>query len=300
MKLLRMGVIISPETVSLEDGSNINGPCCIKVPDWCKNKLGKYYLYFAHHRGKYIRMVYANSLSGPWTEFSGGVINIEGLIDAYHHIASPDIFIDHQKKELRMYFHSPSFEKQEQWTFLAKSTNGLEYSQYGSTPLAPFYLRIIHFDNMFYGMAKGGNLWVSHSGVDDFSPVHNPFNRVLDDEIWHNSNGSIRHVALHRDHNTLYVFFSKIGDSPEKIMYGTIDISMPRDDWKVENIVTAAKPKMQYEGCDITPRPSEAGASKIEENGLRDPFIFEDNDKIYLFYCVKGEFGIALSEISSL
>ena len=94
--------------LSLNDGSNINGPCCIKVPDWCENKLGNYYLYFAHHSGKYIRMAYADKLNGPWTEYKDGVLNIEGLIDAHDHIASPDIFIDHQRKELSMYFHSPS------------------------------------------------------------------------------------------------------------------------------------------------------------------------------------------------
>ena len=60
MKVIRFGLIISPEIMSLDDGSNINGPCCIKVPNWCKNKLGNYYLYFAHHRGKYIRMAYAD------------------------------------------------------------------------------------------------------------------------------------------------------------------------------------------------------------------------------------------------
>ena len=30
---------------------NINGPSVISVPDWVENPLGKYYLYFAHHRG---------------------------------------------------------------------------------------------------------------------------------------------------------------------------------------------------------------------------------------------------------
>ena len=41
------------------DGNNINGPSLIKVPDWVENPLGEYYLYFAHHSGKYIRMAYS-------------------------------------------------------------------------------------------------------------------------------------------------------------------------------------------------------------------------------------------------
>ena len=146
-------------------------------------------------------------------------------------------------------------------------------------------------------MSKGGNIWVSDSGLDHFTSLHNPFDRLLDNEIWHNLEGSVRHVALYKRYQTLYIFFTRIGDSPEKILCGTINISVPQEDWKVSNIFTVAKPEMQYEGVNIKMKPSKAGASEIEENGLRDPFIFEDNNKLYMFYCVKGEFGIALSEL---
>ena len=53
-------------------GSNINGPSLIRVPDWLPNPLGKYYLYFAHHKGEYIRLAYADDLSGPWTTYEAG------------------------------------------------------------------------------------------------------------------------------------------------------------------------------------------------------------------------------------
>jgi hypothetical protein len=281
----------------LDDGLNINGPSCIKVPNWCKNKLANYYLYFAHHSGKYIRMAYADKLDGVWTEYKGGVLDIEGMIDAHHHIASPDIFVDHQKKELRMYFHSPSYKKKQQWTYLATSSNGLEFFQFSSTPLAPFYLRVVNYNNLFYGMSKGGNIWFSKSGLDSFSPLHNPFDRSLDQEIWHNSPGSVRHVALFLHKKVLYVFFTRIGDSPEKILCGSINLSMPRKNWKVINIITVIKPETKYEGVHLQKKPSEAGTAAQEENALRDPFIFEDNNKLYMFYCVKGESGIALSEL---
>ena len=45
---------------------NINGPTLIKVPEWVENPLGRYYLYFAHHKGKYLRLAYADHLTGPW------------------------------------------------------------------------------------------------------------------------------------------------------------------------------------------------------------------------------------------
>ena len=56
--------IVTPES-DPSIGTNINGPSLIKVPSWVVKPLGKYYLYFADHRGTYIRLAYSNSLSGP-------------------------------------------------------------------------------------------------------------------------------------------------------------------------------------------------------------------------------------------
>ena len=36
-------------------GENIQGPSVIRVPDWVQDPLGAYYLYFADHKGTYIR-----------------------------------------------------------------------------------------------------------------------------------------------------------------------------------------------------------------------------------------------------
>lgn len=56
--------IIRPE-MDRSIGGNINGPSLIRAPYWLPNRLGKYYLYFAHHRGTYIRLAYADHLAGP-------------------------------------------------------------------------------------------------------------------------------------------------------------------------------------------------------------------------------------------
>ena len=105
------------------EGDNINGPTLIKVPDWVSNKLGKYYLYFAHHKGKYIRLAYADDLAGPWKIHAPGTLKVEDCIckdspvgtgesvrhkgaensdDNVQHVASPDIIIDQTKKELKI------------------------------------------------------------------------------------------------------------------------------------------------------------------------------------------------------
>ena len=40
--------IISPD-LHPSIGENIQGPSLIRVPDWVKDPMGKYYLYFADH-----------------------------------------------------------------------------------------------------------------------------------------------------------------------------------------------------------------------------------------------------------
>ena len=47
----RHGPIVTPDMLPGDDGANINGPSLIKVPDWVSDRLGAYYLYFAHHTG---------------------------------------------------------------------------------------------------------------------------------------------------------------------------------------------------------------------------------------------------------
>ena len=64
VKRLNNNPIIRPN-MDERMGSNINGPSLIRVPDWVENPLGKYYLYFANHKGRYIRLAYADRLEGP-------------------------------------------------------------------------------------------------------------------------------------------------------------------------------------------------------------------------------------------
>ena len=132
--------IVAPSHLTGVDGTNINGPTCIKVPSWCENKIAKYYLYFAHHSGQNIRMCYANDLYGEWTHWKGGVIRIDDMSDAHHHIASPEIYINSKDQLIYLYFHAPSRSKNEQWSFLALSKDGIHFDRVIDRPLAPFYM----------------------------------------------------------------------------------------------------------------------------------------------------------------
>ena len=58
------GPIIVP-SMNARMGSNNQGPSLIRVPNWIDNPLGKYYLYFCDHRGTYIKLAYADDITGP-------------------------------------------------------------------------------------------------------------------------------------------------------------------------------------------------------------------------------------------
>ena len=80
-------------------GGNVNGPAVIRVPDWVNHPLGRYYMYFANHMGEFIRLAYADAITGPWRVYAPGVLHVrdtaffrpqpdpkETLADFYTHV----------------------------------------------------------------------------------------------------------------------------------------------------------------------------------------------------------------------
>src|SRR4030095_13015023 len=105
MKITRLGtqpIIVPTQHPSL--GGNVNGPSLIRVPAWVNAPLGRYYLYFAHHQGRHIRLAYADDLEGPWTIHAPGALQLDEST-CLDHVASPDVHVDEASRSVRMYFH---------------------------------------------------------------------------------------------------------------------------------------------------------------------------------------------------
>ncbi len=138
-------------------GDNINGPSIVRVPAWVRNPLGRYYLYFANHRGRFIRMAYSNNLAGPWKVYEPGVLDVKDTLfyrpqpdpvgPAHHfytHVASPEVIVDEVNKRLVMLVHG-SVTDGKQWPDDSKEAirwaqqNG--YGQYTQTTDSPDGLR---------------------------------------------------------------------------------------------------------------------------------------------------------------
>jgi len=287
--------IIHPAMLPGADGTNINGPSLIRVPAWIEKPLGRYYLYFAHHGGSYIRLAYADSLEGPWKIHPGGALKLADAPACRGHIASPDVHVDEQRRQIRMYFHGPVPGKG-QMSFVATSADGLSFRA-SDEVLGSFYFRCFQWNGWWYAMAKGGLLYRSKDGVSGFERGPNPFPGTDPRETAFNAPGSIRHVALHRDGRTLWVYYSRIGDRPERILRSAIELEDDWRRWRAGPAEEVLRPEMPWEGADLPLRASSAGAARGREHALRDPAIFVEDGRVYLLYSIAGESGIAIAEI---
>lgn len=263
-------------------GDNINGPSLIRAPEWLKKPLGKYYLYFAHHQGKYIRLAYSDRLEGPWKTWEPGTLSLEHSF-CEGHVASPDVHVDDERKRILMYYHGPTTGGQ--MSRLAISEDGIEFKARPEI-LGRFYLRMFQWGGWWYGIAKPGIVYRSKGGLTRFDEGREIFPE------------NFRHCAVMLEGDALLVFYSNIGDCPEHILLSKIALHPDWTQWKPTQPVSVLKPETEYEGADLPLETSEVGWAPKRVRQLRDPAIFQEDGKTYLLYSVAGEHGIAIAELT--
>lgn len=263
-------------------GENINGPSLIRVPEWVDKPLGRYYLYFAHHTGRHIRLAYADRLCGPWTIYRPGVLSVDEAF-CEHHIASPDVHVDDERRQIRMYYHGPSPE--EQRTHVAISHDGLTFRARPEN-LGPSYFRVWQWDGWHYAIAMPGILLRSRDGLTGFETGPRVFTHHL-----------MRHSAVLLEGSTLWIFFSNIGDCPEHIVVSRMELSGDWTDWTPTPWESVLLPEEDYEGAGLPLEPSVMGKAPGPVRQLRDPAVFQEDGRTWLLYSVSGESGIAIAEL---
>jgi hypothetical protein len=302
-------------------GGNVNGPTVIRVPDWIERPLGRYYMYFANHLGGFIRLAYADDVTGPWRVHEPGVLQVrdtaffrpqpdpkEALADFYTHVASPELLIDPGRKRLVMWVHG-WYTDGERWpsdpvkarawaaakgygqfTQPAESVDGLHF-EVRSSLTKQSYLRVFKYGGYFYGVSRLGQLARSADPLAGFTPGPNPF---------HDSPyaSRVRHVALLLRGSRLHVFFTAIGDAPERVLLSTIDLTADWAAWRATPAVEVLRPETGYECGDLALAASQAGDVEGRVRQIRDPFVFEEGGRTLLFYSTCGEQGIAAAEIT--
>ena len=318
---LKQNPLITVET-SRSLGDNVNGPSIIRVPSWIPHPLGRYYAYFGHHKGQFIRLAYADAVTGPWKVYVPGVVPVsetafyrpqpdppDGPVDQFYtHVASPEIYVDEAHKRLLLWTHgwwtngqrwplglaeARAWARQNgygQFTQSSESTDGLHFALRPAITKVS-YLRVFPLDGYLYGMARLGQLLRSKDPLAAFEIGANPFDGGPYAE-------RVRHVATLLRGRTLFVFLTGIGDAPERVMLSTLDLSGDWKSWKASPPVELLRPEAPYE-CPGLPRvPSAAGEIEGPARQLRDPAIFEEAGTTYLFYSICGEQGLAAAQLT--
>ncbi len=315
----RIGPIVTPH-MDGRMGANVQGPSVIRVPDWLPDPLGRYYLYFADHKGDYIRLAVADALEGPWRMHEAGSLRLADSlypttpptrpaetdrrdslpgrapagtpgvpppeIDASHpHIASPDVHVDDATRRIVMYFHGLA-DWGVQRTRVALSADGIRFAARPEL-LGPSYFRVFRHVDATFALAMPGILFRSTDGLSGFErgPVLFP-------------GGLQRHTAVLLRGDVLHVFWTRVGDAPESILHSRVSLRGDWHDWRPLGEPTLLlRPELPWEGADLPVAPSFRGAVNMPVNQLRDPCILEEDGRVFLLYAVRGEAGIALAEL---
>lgn len=282
----------SRSLVEKRRGNNINGPSVIRIPEWVENPLGRYYMYFSHHKGCSIRLAYADSPHGPWTIYEPGTLRLRESRPFRNHIASPDVIVDEQSKEIRMYFHgclrwrsrNNLSGRSKQWTGVALSHDGLQFSC-TKTVLGIYYFRVFRRGPLYYAIDRDGVVSRSEDGLSPFERRPKP---LLP---------GIRHCAVLQKGDQLLAFYSRQGDVPERILMSSVELTRSWEHWVASQPVEVVQPATDYEGIAFPLAPSTGGIG-VGVRQLRDPAVLQDDGNLYLFYTVGGEMGIALAELT--
>jgi hypothetical protein len=327
--------------VAAEQGyHNVNGPSVIRVPPWISNPLGKYYLYFAHHKGSYIRLAYADHPAGPWKIHTPGALQIadshfpsqldsaaggggglaslwknypvriardlllllydsavagpaarrERGIDAAQnkqpHIASPEVVIDEDQRRLVMYFHGMESHGGQR-SRIAVSSDGLHF-QALDLPVSSTYLRHFSHAGKHYLLGMPGIVLRGES-------LEGPF-EMRSSLLFE---PGMRHAGLWLEGDQLQVFWSRVGDAPESILWSSVDLSADDwNDWAATAPVVILQPELPWEGSDLDLYPSLRGELDLATRELRDPYVFRDSDgQLYLYYTGSGEQSIGVAQL---
>ena len=248
------------------------------MPDWVAAPIWKYYLYFADHKGSYIRLAYADDLKGPWVMHppwslqladslfprraagclsgsrggdQGTAVGVEwtrddatrhldGVGHAPHRI--PDVHVDTVDETIVMPFHGLDGLGR-QVTRVATSPNGIHFTAQPDI-FSRSYLRAFTNHSHTYALVMPGQVYRFTDGQYPLEEGPLLFNK------------DIRHSALLKKGDSLHVFWSQVGDVPERILMSTIDRSVDWREWRETESIDVLCLERPWKGAGAPLEPS--------------------------------------------
>lgn len=262
-------------------GANVSGPSLVAVRDQGSGGALSYRLYFAHHRGHSIRLATSGALDGPWL-VEAPVLHLRAT-PYTDHIASPVVLCDSDSSIWRLYFHGGNGTGLcGQSEAVALSRDGRSFQVHG-VDLGRPYWSVFETGGHWYALVMPGTLWESGSGLSDFEP--GPM--LLPATARHSSVVVVDDLAL--------MFYSRIGDSPEHIRLSVVGVSGPWRFWRSVDVGPVLMPEAEFEGVQVSVRPSRPGECHEPSREIRDPAALIVGKWLYLAYAAGGERALGLA-----
>ena len=107
----------------------------------------------------------------------------------------------------------------------------------------------------------------------------------------------MRHAAMLVRDQRLLVFWTRAGDTPERIWPSTLDLRGDWREWPETEPVEILRPELPWEGSDLPLEPSVRSSVTGVVNQLRDPAIHCESDSTHLLYVGGGKSAIGIAEL---
>ncbi len=154
------------------------------------------------------------------------------------------------------------------------------------------YWRVFEYDNWWYALARPSrespvNLHRARDPLAPFEPGP---------QLFPTSPRQVHNAVLIRD-AVMDVFYTREGDRPERILHSEVTLGPDWTTWRATPPRECLAPETDWEGADLPVEAGIVGALEEPSHALRDPTIFQEDGRIYMFYAVAGESGIAVAEL---
>ncbi|XOQ13459.1 MAG: BIG2 domain-containing protein [Shouchella clausii] len=117
--------LIEPSEMRYNPTGEVDFPTVIRAADYFENPLGTYYMYYGPHDAPGgIALAYADSVTGPWTEYASNPVISRNWQPHYNvsHVASAHPIWNEEEGKLFLYFHGEN-----SVTRLASSEDGIHF-----------------------------------------------------------------------------------------------------------------------------------------------------------------------------
>lgn len=151
------------------------------------------------------------------------------------------------------------------------------------------YLRSFEYAGKYYLLGMPGIIFRGESLTGHFRP--------RDLSLFEHN---MRHAGVQLVGDTLYVFWSRVGDSPERILFSSIDLT-PDDwnDWIATEAVDVLASETPWEGSEIEVLSSLRGEMPVATHELRDPYVYTDTDgQTYFLYSGSSEQALGMVKLN--